>query len=234
MPAPVWRGQQEIRREKADDEGIGYPTMYSASNPTDSAIRAEKPSYTPGATMNESGSSSLRRRVVAAETFAMVSRSGIRDEGYLSVDSATEQDNSSRPEGMAIKSSRAQSCILYLSSGCSERRSPPPPISGLAGLSASAGEAAPARRVRRSVSTEKTHVYRRRNPVRWTRSDISVDRLFGSICAGETVAGLAVDRPRPPTTTDSSPDGDPALLASTPGALMSLQLRSYRSCREEA
>lgn len=112
---------------------------------------------------------------------------------------------------MAIKSSRAQSCILYLSSGCSERRSPPPPISGLAGLSASAGEAAPARRIRRSVSTKKTHVYWRRNPVPWTPSDISVDRLFGSICAGETVAGLAVDLPRPPTTTDNSPDGNPAV-----------------------
>lgn len=46
--------------------------MYSESKPTSNAIRADKPSYTPGATMNPWGSCTMLRSLVATQ-IAMVS-----------------------------------------------------------------------------------------------------------------------------------------------------------------
>ena len=47
-------------------------TMYRALKPTLRAIRADNPSYTPGAVMNDLGSSRDRRRVVAAVVMGIV------------------------------------------------------------------------------------------------------------------------------------------------------------------
>jgi hypothetical protein len=45
----------------------GGRTMYIPSNPTCRAMRAEYPSYTPGHMRKVSGSSTIRRNLVAAE-----------------------------------------------------------------------------------------------------------------------------------------------------------------------